>query len=702
MNWKNVWIIFVKELRESFRDKTVIFTNFVFPFVYTLMMGVLIGGLGSFKFNKIQSYEYNISFSSPEDIPSMVENIQKNKKNHIVEAKFQKENSENLNLYLKLIQQSQELDSKVPKKEELDKRISDLRDSLLKLMSREKIDLMVLTHKKTHESWQVILLADLGSGKARSILDSVKTMFNHENKLLITKRLNSLGKDWEFIRPYQLEGDAAQAEVQIAGGEFSKTTGLFIALLLLLAMYYPTINATIGEKTKFTLRPLLMNPLGPMEILMGKYINIAFQGILGTVPYGIISFLGLWAVSFWKNESLIQNIPGSSFLVLALAVFSLALLISAICFLVAIMARTLTQAQALLSGAMFLILIPAIFIHVLELKLDLISSFLPFVNFALFFKDLLFGEVNATFSSIVILSNVTYSLFILGLAVQIFTFQMVWSTGHFTLSEMISFRRIKLEKINPALSFLLFFLLSLGIFISATIITGPEHGQLLVNPILISLGLSLLILRYYHLDIFKTINLRPISVKQFISALSLAGALVPILLPFAQIFSVPGEVAKEIAPALGSTAQLGLGYKLLAVALFAGVCEEVAFRGVILRGLLTSFPPFFSLIMSAIMFGVIHFDLIKFFPTAAIGLILGIVALRGGLIPCIIIHVVYNGILVVVDHYNVPMQLITTPGPLVYNVLYYLSLIAVIVFSMKQLRKEKLSDDKDDDLSRVA
>ena len=82
----------------------------------------------------------------------------------------------------------------------------------------------------------------------------------------------------------------------------------------------------------------------------------------------------------------------------------------------------------------------------------------------------------------------------------------------------------------------------------------------------------------------------------------------------------------------------------VAIAVVPPVCEEVAFRGVILGGLQRFMRPVDALLLQAAMFSVLHLSPIIFVSHFVIGLALGWVRVRTQrLLPCIALHAAWNG-----------------------------------------------------------
>ena len=83
-------------------------------------------------------------------------------------------------------------------------------------------------------------------------------------------------------------------------------------------------------------------------------------------------------------------------------------------------------------------------------------------------------------------------------------------------------------------------------------------------------------------------------------------------------------------------------YVLLAV--LPAVCEELAFRGFVLSGLRHLGSKRWAIGLAAVFFGMAHGIIQQSLSAAALGIVIGYIAVQtGSLIPCMLFHVTYNG-----------------------------------------------------------
>ena len=87
---------------------------------------------------------------------------------------------------------------------------------------------------------------------------------------------------------------------------------------------------------------------------------------------------------------------------------------------------------------------------------------------------------------------------------------------------------------------------------------------------------------------------------------------------------------------------------IASIAIIGPVTEEFIFRQATLGGMLRNgIRPIYAVLLSALLFGVIHLNWAQILPAFSIGIMLGIIYLKtGNIILCTIIHIINNSIAV--------------------------------------------------------
>lgn len=139
---------------------------------------------------------------------------------------------------------------------------------------------------------------------------------------------------------------------------------------------------------------------------------------------------------------------------------------------------------------------------------------------------------------------------------------------------------------------------------------------------------------------------------RFVAAAVLVGAsawfvnmLIVSLLPF-ELEDAPARLVVDEPP---------LWQVLLVVVVLPAVCEELVFRGVLLRGLASRLVPWAAIAGSAVAFGVYHLYPPQMLATFLLALALGWIAWRAGsAVPAMLAHALNNGFAVLIVRGELP------------------------------------------------
>jgi membrane protease YdiL (CAAX protease family) len=111
-------------------------------------------------------------------------------------------------------------------------------------------------------------------------------------------------------------------------------------------------------------------------------------------------------------------------------------------------------------------------------------------------------------------------------------------------------------------------------------------------------------------------------------------------------------MGKQLAPI-----SLPVWEMVIFMALLPAICEELAFRGLLLHGVRHRFHPVVRCLFVGIVFGVFHYTLFRIAPTALLGVILtGIALMTGSILPGLLFHAANNGLAIWMDKANVSLS----------------------------------------------
>jgi membrane protease YdiL (CAAX protease family) len=160
--------------------------------------------------------------------------------------------------------------------------------------------------------------------------------------------------------------------------------------------------------------------------------------------------------------------------------------------------------------------------------------------------------------------------------------------------------------------------------------------------------------------------------------------------------SMEENAAKQIRFMLKEHTLSELIKNLVFIALFAGIGEELFFRGVLQRLLIKAFgSPWAGIVVTAFLFSAFHFQFFGFFPRFLLGILLGAIYwYSGSLWPAIIAHFIYDGLIIVLAYLDPSMiqnpdKPLMNPSSQLMMTLVSAVLTGLILWQMKQSSDKK-------------
>jgi sodium transport system permease protein len=154
----------------------------------------------------------------------------------------------------------------------------------------------------------------------------------------------------------------------------------------------------------------------------------------------------------------------------------------------------------------------------------------------------------------------------------------------------------------------------------------------------------------------EALGLKPVSPGEIVTALILAvvvlGPLVQMTLSIYDWLSVLREMREEHQGVVQLFEELRGGresipWTVLALIILPALCEEIAFRGLILTGLRRRFRTWTAVLLGAFLFSLYHMNVFQLLPTFFLGVVLGLLTVRSGsVLPAILFHMLHNTLLV--------------------------------------------------------
>ncbi len=165
----------------------------------------------------------------------------------------------------------------------------------------------------------------------------------------------------------------------------------FLILSALLGGMWLAIDSTAGERERASLEPLLINPVPRERILLGKLLATASFS-LGSLTLGLVAFMLAGALLPSEQLSMSFNLGPVVIAAILPLMAPLVLLIVGAQILVTAFARSVREAQTYLGLLQLIPVIPSVVLSVLPLKAQLWMFAVPLLSQQLSVMQLLRGE----------------------------------------------------------------------------------------------------------------------------------------------------------------------------------------------------------------------------------------------------------------------------------------------------------------------
>ena len=194
---------------------------------------------------------------------------------------------------------------------------------------------------------------------------------------------------------------------------------------------------------------------------------------------------------------------------------------------------------------------------------------------------------------------------------------------------------------------LLYLLLGIGLLTLGAIVQSRElYSGLLVTEFILILAPCLLFLKVKGAPIKAVLRLNRIGLRQILLVIGITIFTYPLAVLFQAIFIGILNIFKDLTPSGVPLPNDGIQYiiSFFIIAVAPGICEEVMFRGVIMNTY-GSIGHKKSIIMTALLFGMFHFNIMNFIGPTVLGVVFGIIVYKtNSLYSAIIGHTVNNSI----------------------------------------------------------
>jgi sodium transport system permease protein len=462
---------------------------------------------------------------------------------------------------------------------------------------------------------------------------------------------------------------------QLSASIWSKMFPTLLIIMAVTGAFYPAVDVAAGEKERGTMETLLICPAQRSEIVVGKFLTVLLFSVANVLlNLASMGLTGKYVMAAARTEAITKMGAGTlafpgpwQIMWLAILLIPMAAFFSAISLALATFARSTREGQYYLTPLLFVTLGLTLFCLSPTVEIEPLYSILPVVGPALLLKDVLANpgsRAPLVYGLPVLVTSLGYCMAGLWWAISMFNREDVLFREAERFDVRLWIRHLLRDKeptpssAEAGLCFVLLMLLQFG---ALPLLRGglvSREGQLndtaifrvLLVQQLVFVGCPALIMGIMlTTSMVRTFRLRLPAWQYLAMGIVLPLALHPLLIGLANWLQewffppLPDQIV-QIARAVGNPA-LPMWLVLLGLAVAPGLCEEIAFRGFILSGLLRSARPAVAIVLSSIAFGVAHMVPQQVFNAILLGLVLGLLAVRSGsLLPGILFHFAFNSL----------------------------------------------------------
>lgn len=353
-------LVFLKELKDIFRDKKTIFMSLVIPLIIFPLLFLVLGGSMD---KSMKQVEENLTVAIVDSGNSSLSQFLHNQET------------------IKLVESTDvEADIKSGK-------------ILVALEIPANFDEDIIAEKPA----DLALLYDNSSQSSQMAFSAVSSMVDAYSKVVIEERLLARDIRGDLLTPVVIDARTTEKEEE-GFGKFM----LSLMLPLMLVIFSITgpmgvaVDLGAGEKERGTLEPLLTTQAGRLSLLWGKFFAITVMGLLSTMA----SLLGL-LFSMRQEGGLFQgsavSIEPITLVLIGLVTLLLTMFFGALELSISIYARSFKEAQTYISPLTMISFIPTYATYMLDAKnIETYYFHIPLANISCILKEFLAGIYNFT------------------------------------------------------------------------------------------------------------------------------------------------------------------------------------------------------------------------------------------------------------------------------------------------------------------
>jgi sodium transport system permease protein len=394
MSFRNVGIVYRKELVDSLRDRRTVISMIVVPLLLMPLLTIGMGALSLTLVDQARKETPRVMVLGGADSPGVVAELEQLKDLHIVPPKpdFAEEIS------------NKEIRAAVEIPQGFEAKLAAGESSTVRIYMYE---------------------GELKSGFGA---DRLQRFFRELRDRTIREHLEARQLPISLVRPFDIEQKNVAPPEKVGGAILGGLVPYFVILLCLTGAMYPAMDLTAGEKERGTIETILCSPVSRTHLVLGKFLMV----LTASIATAILTITSM-AVSFGAGKKLLLGvtqgeadaalqitITGKAMISIFFIVLPLAVFFSAALLALSLFAKSFKEAQSYISPLMIVAILPAVAAVLPGVELSPALALVPVLNTSLVSKEIITGTYQWDLIALIFLSSSVYAVAALAIAVKLF------------------------------------------------------------------------------------------------------------------------------------------------------------------------------------------------------------------------------------------------------------------------------------------
>lgn len=401
MNWNQILTVYLKELKDSLRDRRTIISMIVVP---TLLMPLLMFG-GFYVMSKVvkkaQDEATTLVVIGGADSPGVVAALKAEPRLRIVETSTD---------YKTMVSEKRvRVALEIPPGFEASLKAGDPQTVMIYHYEGE-------------------MKSGMGAGE-------VEKFFRTLREKTVETRLAEKGLTPDLIKPFEVKRKNVAPPEKVGGNIIGGLIPYIIIILTFTGAMYPAIDLTAGEKERGTMETLLCSPVHRVNIVLGKLLMVMTASV-ATIAFTLLSS----SVTILAGGSLMMGgkkaaaaaagagggggfipiIDPSGILGVFAMIAPVALLFAALLLTIALFAKSYKEAQSYVSPLIVVVIMPAMMGMLPGMELSAKTALIPILNLSLACKEMLSGVWHWNYIGLIFGSTALYAAVAVAVCVRMF------------------------------------------------------------------------------------------------------------------------------------------------------------------------------------------------------------------------------------------------------------------------------------------